>query len=188
MVVNRVVVAGLVLLFLFAPMGCSEQEGGSKAASQEGGAAVATMKAGIIDPCRLIPKADAERIMGTTLAEGPATEQKAVGLKICLYEAPDLDQGLFQVSLTQAAFMSEQVLAFGQSPTSIFNTTKEIFPQRTSVAGVGEEAFIAPPGLHILNRDYYLVVALGNTGRAQNRARLEEAGNIAVRNLNALLE
>jgi hypothetical protein len=188
MVVNRFVVAGLVLVFLFGSMGCSEQEGGSKATSQEGGAAVAAMQAGIIDPCRLISRADAERIMGTTLADGPATEQKAVGLKICLYEAPDLGQGLFQVSLTQAAFMSEQVLAFGQSPTSIFNTTKEIFPQRTPVAGVGEEAFIAPPGLHILSRDYYLVIALGNTDRAENRARLEEAGKIAVSNLNALLE
>lgn len=187
MVVNRFVVAGLALLFLFGPVGCSEQEGGSNATSPDGGAAAA-VKAGIIDPCRLIPRAEAERIMGTTLADGPSTEQKAVGLKICLYEASDLAQGLFQVSLTQAAFMSEQVLAFGQTPTSIFNTTKEIFPQRTPVAGVGEEAFIAPPGLHILNRDYYLVIALGNTGRAENRARLEEAGKIAVRNLNALLK
>jgi hypothetical protein len=188
MLVKRFVMASLVLFFLVGPMGCSEQESGGKATSQEGGAATAGMKAGIIDPCLLITKDEAERIMGTTLAEGPSSEQKAVGLKICLYEAPDLTQGLFQVSLTQAAFMNEQALSFGQNPTSIFTTIKENFPQRVPVQGVGEEAFIAPPGLHILYRGYYLGIALGNTDRAENRIKLEEAGKVAVSNLDRLLE
>jgi hypothetical protein len=140
----------------------------------------------LFEPCKLISKVEAEEIMGTALKEGQYSENKLVGQKICLYEAADSDSFAFlQISLTQDAFMAPKVLASGQSAKTIFSSIKDAFPDRESVGGIGDDAFLATPGLHVLKGDYYLTIGAGNL--KSNKGRLISAGEKAVANLEASL-
>jgi hypothetical protein len=140
----------------------------------------------LIEPCELISKAEAEKIMGTALKEGQQSENKVVGQKICLYEAADSDSfAFFQISLTQDAFIVPNVLASGQNAKTIFTSIKDAFPDRQGVAGIGDDAFLATPGLHVLKGGYYLTIGAGNL--KSNKGRLISAGDKAVANLGASL-
>lgn len=124
--------------------------------------------------------------MGTALKEGQYSENKVVGQKICLYEAADSDSFAFlQISLTQDAFIVPNVLASGQNAKTIFTSIKDAFPDREGVAGIGDDAFLATPGLHVLKGGYYLTFGAGNLKR--NKDRLISAGEKAVANLEASL-
>ena len=68
----------------------------------------------------------------------------------------------------------------GQSPKSIYSSIKNNFPNAVKVDGVGDEAFIAPPGLHILSGTYYVTIAVGNSNDTKNREILKNAGQKAV--------
>lgn len=140
----------------------------------------------LVEPCEIISKADAEAIMGTPLKEGRYSENKVVDQKICLYEAADEDSFSFlQISLTQDAFIAPNVLAAGQSSKTSFESIKEAFPDRENVGGIGDDAFIATPGIHILKGDYYLTIGAGNI--RSNKERLISAGKKAMENLQAAL-
>lgn len=140
----------------------------------------------LLEPCELISKAEAEEIMGTALKEGQYSENTVVGQKICLYEAAESGSFAFlQISLTQDAFMAPKVIAAGQSAKTIFSSIKEAFPDRESVGGIGDDAFLATPGLHLLKGDYYLTIGAGNL--KSNKGRLISAGEKAVANLEASL-
>ncbi|MFY9973043.1 MAG: hypothetical protein WAK53_02205 [Chromatiaceae bacterium] len=140
----------------------------------------------LLEPCELISKVEAEEVMGTGLKEGQYSENKVVGQKLCLYEAADTGSFAFlQIGLTQDAFMAPKVLASGQSAKTIFSSIKHAFPDRERVDGLGDDAFLAIPGLHVLKGDYYLTVGAGNIKR--NRLRLITAGEKAVANLEASL-
>lgn len=125
----------------------------------------------IIDPCDVIPQMVAEKIMGEKLKSGQLREQKATGQKICLYEAVEGNPfAMLQISLLQ-----------GQRAKKIFSVIKTNFPNYESVTGIGDDAFIATPGIHILKNDYYLTIAAGNLNR--NRAKVHVAGKKAVASL-----
>lgn len=122
----------------------------------------------IINPCDVITRDDAEKIMGEKLKSGQLQEQKAIGQKICLYEAADDNSfTMLQVSLLQ-----------GQRAKIIFAEIKANFPDHESVDGIGDDAFIATPGIHILRNDYYLCIAAGNLNR--NRDKVQVAGKMAM--------
>lgn len=130
----------------------------------------------IIDPCEVITQVDAEEIMGEKLKSGQLRKQKAIGQKICLYEAADDNSfAMLQVSLLQ-----------GQRAKKIFFEIKANFPDHESVNGIGDDAFIATPGIHILQNDYYLCIAAGNINR--NRGKVQVAGKKAVATLKMVLE
>jgi hypothetical protein len=130
----------------------------------------------IIDPCDVITQVDAEKIMGEKLKRGQLREQKAIGQKICLYEAVDDNSfTMLQVSLLQ-----------GQRAKEIFVEIKKNFPDHESVRGIGDDAFIATPGIHILKNDYYLTIAAGNLNR--NRDKVQVAGRKAVARLEMALK
>ena len=134
----------------------------------------------LIDACALIDKAQAMQLMGEPLADAEKKENKVVGQQICLYNSANQDSfRLFQISLTQQAFMP----ANGQSPQSIYEATRANFPDGIKVDGVGDDAFIAPPGLHILKDNYYITIAVGNSDDPENQKILKAAGKIAVENL-----
>jgi len=140
----------------------------------------------LVEPCELISKVDAEAIMGTALKEGQYSENKVVGQKICLYEAADKDSFAFlQISLTQDAFIAPKVLAAGQSSKTIFESIKDAFPDRENINGIGDDAFIATPGIHILKGGYYLTIGAGNIN--SNKSRLISAARRAIANLEASL-
>ncbi len=140
------------------------------------------MSAQLIEPCELITRMEAEEIMGEKMKDGQYSENKVVGQKICFYEAADENSFAFlQVSLTQNSFISPNVLASGQNTQTIFNSIKEAFPERQDIKGMGDDAFIATPGIHILKGDHYLTIGVGNINR--NKDKLTDAGAKAMANL-----
>ncbi|MBT8342996.1 MAG: hypothetical protein HKP58_19120 [Desulfatitalea sp.] len=136
----------------------------------------------LVEPCELIPKNEAESIMGTALQEGKYSENKKVGQKICIYEAENTNSFVFlQISLTQNGFISSNVLSSGQNAKAIYTSIKNAFPDRENISRIGDDAFIATPGIHILVGDYYLAIGAGNIMR--NKDKLIKAGDKAVANL-----
>ena len=137
-------------------------------------------QANLIEPCDLISKVDAQELMGEPLKDAENKENKAVGQKFCTYNAVNDDSfSLFQISITQQAFMPSD----GLSPKSIYETLKANFPEGVKVDGVGADAFIAPPGLHLIKDEYYITIAVGNSDDPKNRAILKAAGEKALQNL-----
>lgn len=144
------------------------------------------MSAQLIEPCELITRTEAEEIMGEEMKDGQYSENKVVGLKICFYEAADENSFAFlQISLTQNSFISPNVLASGQNVQTIYNSIKEAFPDRQDIKGMGDDAFIATPGIHILKGEYYLTIGVGNINR--NKDKLTDAGAKAMAKLEAVL-
>ncbi len=144
------------------------------------------MSAQLIEPCELITRTEAEKIMGEEMKDGKYSENKVVGQKICFYEAADENSFAFlQISLTQNSFISPNVLASGQNAQTIFNSIEEAFPDRLNIKGMGDDAFIATPGIHILKGDYYLTIGVGNINR--NKDKLTDAGAKAMTKLEAVL-
>ena len=139
----------------------------------------------LIEPCKLISKNEAESIMGTALREGEYSENKIVGQKICIYDAADKNSFVFlQISLTQNDFIAPSVISSGQNVNTIFTSIKNAFPDRENINEIGNDAFIATPGIHILKGDYYLTIGAGNI--KSNKDKLISAGAKAMANLEAL--
>ncbi len=139
-----------------------------------------SQKEKIIEPCALITKTDAEQLIGEPMKDPQKRDNKVVGQKLCIYESAKKDSfRFFQISLTQQAFMP----ANGQSPKSIYESLKANFPNAVKVEGIGDDAFIAPPGLHAIKGDYYITIGVGNSSDPKNREILKAAGKKAVDNL-----
>jgi hypothetical protein len=136
-----------------------------------------TASATLIEPATLISKEDAKALAGVDFGECAVTEQPVVGQKLCVY---DKGNSFLQVGLSQAAFMDKKTLASGSTPESMYKTTKEAFTKAESIAGVGDDNFLAPPGLHILKNGYYITISLG---MANDKEKLKAAGIKAVENL-----
>lgn len=135
-----------------------------------------------VEPCELLSKVEAEEVMETVLTEGKYSENRVVGQKLCLYEALDTDSFDFlQIGLTQDASMAPDTLASGQNARAIFASIKEAFPDRQNVIGIGDDAFFATPGIHVLKGGYYVTIGAGNIGR--NKGRLVNAAKKAIANL-----
>jgi hypothetical protein len=164
-----------VLLGTVLVAGC---DGGG--AANGGAAAGARAHGGLIDPCAVITREDAGKLMGTSFDAGKVEERKAVGLGLCIYHESGKGAAgaLVQVGLTQQPAMPAGTK---QTPETIFRSIRtEGFPDAPRLAGVGEDSFVAPPGVHILDRGVYLTVS---TGLAPNRERLEKVAALAVANL-----
>ncbi|MFH0781406.1 MAG: hypothetical protein V2B20_05570 [Pseudomonadota bacterium] len=132
----------------------------------------------IIEPAMIISREDAKALTGVGFDECTVKEQPAVGLKLCVYEK---DGAFLQIGLTQAMNMKS-----GNTPESIYNSIKGGFKDAAKIDGVGDDNFIAPPGLHILTNGYYLTVSLGLM--TKDREKLKTAGMKAVENLGKYLE
>jgi len=152
------------------------------AASQESAPA-----GNIIEPEQLIAKQEAEQLLGEAVGEGEKKEQPVVGQKIYFYDAQNEDSdGFLQISVTQLAFMKSS----SQTPESIYAATKEALietGEQRSIGGVGDEYFFGTPGLHILKDGYYLCIAAGNSDNGKVQEILEQAGALAVANLEKAL-
>ncbi len=141
----------------------------------------------IIEPEELISKEEAEQLLGETVKDGEKNEQAVVGQKICFYNAQNEDSlSYLQISITQTSFMKND----GQTPESIYTATKEALietGEQRQIDGVGDEYFFGTPGLHILTDGYYLCIAVGNSDEEKVQQMLEQAGALAVGNLEKIL-
>ena len=141
-------------------------------------------QATLIEPCELVSRTDVQQLMGEPFKDAEKKENKVVGQKFCIYHAEKDDSfGLFQIGITQQAFMPSG----GQSPKSIYETLKANFSNAVKVDGVGDDAFIAPPGLHMIKNGYYITISVGNSNIPKNRTILKAAGEKALQNLEGLV-
>jgi hypothetical protein len=163
---SSIVVLMVVTLFLVS---CDSKQGKTAADS-----------ATIIEPAKLLSKEDAKALTGVDFAECEVNERSVVGQKLCVY---DKGNSMVQVGLSQVAFMDKKTLDSGTTPESIYKTTKDAFSGAESIAGVGDDNFMAPPGLHILKNGYYITISLG---MANDKEKLKAAGMKAVANLDTL--
>lgn len=131
-----------------------------------------------IEPAMLITNADASELTGGSFSGCTASEQPAVGLKLCVY---DNGKDFLQIGLTRAAFMAENSR---REPKEIFNGIRAAFPDAAKIEGVGDDNFVAPPGIHILQGDSYISLSLGLMTRDQDK--LKAAALKAIENLNRL--
>ncbi len=194
---KKCVLLCLCLILLFAASACAASPSGSKAdepqqssASSKTGEEAQTsvseeaqqQTAAIIEPSALISQEEAQSLTGKKLGKTEDKEQPAVGLKLCAYESEDND--LLQVGLTQQAFMKNG----GNTPESIFKGILEAFPDAKKAEGVGDEAYFATPGIHIMKSGYYISISLGLQNEKEKEQKLIEAGKLAVVNLEAALK
>jgi hypothetical protein len=161
------VVATCLLLIITLFSGCENK---SKSKTEAGVAKV-------IEPSQILSKDDAKELTGVNFGEGTVKEQPKVGQKLCVYEK---DGAFLQVGITQTAFMDEKSRKFGNTPVSIYKSTKEAFQNAEKIDGIGNDNFLAPPGLHIVQDGYYLTVSFGVSN---DREKLKTAGMRAVANL-----
>ena len=182
---RTIVILLIVALIAVLPAGCSpgDSSGGAVKDTAADKNAVFTQ---LIEPEQLIVKEEAEELLGAAVANVQKSEQEVVGQKQCLYEfAGEASDRFLQVSLTQRAFIKNQNAEV--TPKFIFESIKDNFEaELVAIDGIGEEAFITTPGIHILQGDYYIVIAVGNTSNETNRDILKAAGAKAVRNLEQL--
>lgn len=133
-----------------------------------------------IEPCALVAKADAQQYLGQPVKDPEKKETAAVGLKLCVYNTVQEGSGkLLQIGITQQSFMPNN----GQTPQKLYAAIKGNFPNALKVDGIGSEAFIAPPGLHVLTGNYYLTVAVGNSNDPKNQELLKTIGKKIVAKL-----
>lgn len=182
----------IVLVFAFAGCGAPDTAGSGNeqnAQPQEKTDGVRS-SADIIEPEQIITLEEASGIMGMGLVMGVKTDNEVVGQKLCEYETADPEEYTsFQISVNQLAFMPLEQVENGITPDDIYLFTKDDFSDTLElVSGIGDDAFIDTPGLHLLYRGYYVLIALGNSDDPVNIERLKTAGQKAVANLDALLD
>ncbi|MBL6955760.1 MAG: hypothetical protein ISR54_02895 [Chlorobium phaeobacteroides] len=166
-----------LMVFTIALSSCSQD----KEMEKQPEPALTTSEYPLIEPCALVTRSEAETLLGEPVDDAEKSEQKVVGMKLCLYNPQNEDSwGFLQVSLTQPAFMP----ATGLPPSEIFHSIKDAMSDsRTDLEGFGDEAFIATGGLYILKGEYYITIGAGNIDRAEIQERLKAAGKIALGNL-----
>ncbi len=113
-----------------------------------------------IDPCDLLTHQEIDEIMGEKMKEGKLEEQKIAGTKRCLYEARDVNSfSLLQISIVE-----------GEKAKEYFSVIKKGFPNHEVIEDIGDDAFVATPGLHILTESYYITIAAGNLNKNKDKA------------------
>lgn len=176
--IKRIIIIGVVCITVLSTAACAASSGnGTETNSQP----TQNTQKQMIEPSQLISKAEAESILGVSLGEGETKEQKAVGLKLCNYES---DDQMLQVGLTQQAMMLQGSTS---TPESLFRSIVENFSDAAKVEGVGDEAYYATPGMHILKDGYYITISTGLNSSKNDQTELKEAGEIAVANLEKLI-
>jgi hypothetical protein len=161
----------------------------------------------MIEPDKLISKAEAETLVGNGLGDGEIDLNTAAGMKQCFYNGDSKKKEHFlQISVTQQALMPSPTM----KPQTAFDALKGISPQSSSpkssssqtptptpqsspsaviaqVTGIGDDAYIANPGIHIMYKGYYISIAVGDPSIPANQDILKAAGKLAVENLQKML-
>lgn len=119
------------------------------------------------DPCALLTREEATTLVGEAIGVPERQDShNPLGQKMCLYPAES--SRLLQLSVIRDADIHARIRQRGQSAATVFHTTEEMLAPVETVAGVGDQAFWATPGLHLLKGETYLVVSVGNTSKREN--------------------
>lgn len=148
----------------------------------------------VIEPTALISKAEAEVLLNTMLKDDtdnkpePTTSPAATpaplakGMKMCYYGAAGKNAPFMQVTVYEKGLVG----AGAQEPRHVYDTLKHSVTP-VAVPGLGEDAFIAAPGIHIAYQGYYIMIAVGDPTVPANVEILKNAGAKAVENLMKVL-
>jgi hypothetical protein len=179
-----------IVLFLVAAvvmmlscLGCGEDRKTDRA--EKAGSAVPGVenRAGATTPCSLISKAQVEEIFGEPFHEGEdrSLEKNPLGQRICFWNtAASRSFRFLQVSIIKTSAMPAGT---GAGAETIFRQTRENLTPIQAVANVGDEAFWGTMGLHLLQGDAYINIAVGNSNRLGNLQIAKRVAVIVLSNL-----
>jgi hypothetical protein len=169
-----------------------------------------------IPPDRLISRGEAEALVGNALKEptvrptarpiaqqytpvpgstlspsvAPTASPALIEYVMCFYDSAVKGDRFLQISVLQnTPYMAAQ----GIPVKNLFDRLRSPGPGVMSdptlmvVENVGDEAYILPPGIHIMFQGYYIVIGVGDPVDPDNEKILVEAGRLAVKNLAAIL-
>ena len=139
-----------------------------------------------IKPGQLISAQEAAQLLGvekipeqTAGAATPPNGIAAEGMSFAFYDAGD---GRFlQVTVHQRA---EDLKTIGV-PKDLYDRLKRNAKDPVALEGVGDDAFITAPGLHMMANGYYVVIAVGDPTVAKNVEILKNAGKLVADKLAA---
>ena len=139
----------------------------------------------VIEPEQLISKQDAEDFLGAPVDDGEKTQMESSGQKTVYFDAQEGD-GFLQISLSQSALMPQGSTI---TPEEVYQGAKAGLDDTSDVdiSDIGDECFTGTPGLHIVSDGYYIVIAAGNSDDPAVQEVLKKAGELAVRNLKAII-
>lgn len=143
-----------------------------------------------VDPQKLISRAEAEQLVGNALKDPDKDKINGIpseGMTFCLYDTEATNGRFLQVSVFQRTetYNGDPRAVFDALKTPAANSTAQ--PAIAAVSGVGDEAFIADPGLHMMYKGYYILIAVGDPRDPANQEILKAAGKKAAENLDKLL-
>lgn len=96
------------------------------------------------------------------------------GMTFAFYNAGD---GMFlQVALYQRIEDNKNI----KFPKDVYERLKRNTVSPVAVEGIGDDAFIAPPGLHMLVDGYYVMIAVGDPADTKNVEILKKAGELVA--------
>ena len=135
---------------------------------------------------------------------GPTQTPSYSNFMMCYYDSAVKGGRFLQISVMQVtpqmAAQSGQAGLGDLSALGQFNAMKGKGPSTTGdptmmivSSIIGEkfetvDAFILPPGIHLYYRGYYIVIGVGDPSDAANEQILEKAGQLAVHNLDRILD
>jgi len=156
-----------VLLFV---AGCGDSGKAVAPQGDAGGAKETETAKGLIDPCTLLTKAEAEAALGEQVKEPEFTDTKnPLGQKLCLYSPVSENTGRFiQIGLVQNEGMGKNLRDQGYNVEQLYTETKKNLTDAKPVSGIGDEAFWGTNGLHILKGNVYLNISVGNSSKPEN--------------------
>ncbi|MBN2346134.1 MAG: hypothetical protein JXO51_07055 [Candidatus Aminicenantes bacterium] len=156
--------------------GCSEK-GSDGQAGPAGAAAPRAASSAVTAPCALIVKAQVEAIFGEPFQEGEdkSRERHPLGQRICFWNTAK--PGSFR--FLQVSIIRTSAMPAGKSPgaAAIFRQTRETLTPIQDVVDVADEAFWGTMGLHLLQGEAYVNIAVGSSDQPGN---LEIAKKVAA--------
>ncbi len=139
-----------------------------------------------VNPCDLVTKAEVEALAGEAMAAPDLQEQAMIGQRICFFSAASDDSFRFvQVTLQQLASMPEAMVKAGRTPRQNFDGIRDMLETTIPVEGVGDEAYIGTPGLHVMVGEVYLGIDVGNSDDPANQVMLKKLAAMVVPRLEA---
>jgi hypothetical protein len=136
-----------------------------------------------LDPCKLLPKEDAQAALGKPVSDGKLTESNnPLGQKLCFYAASAAtDPASIQLSVITTGGLSDQMKNNKWSAKQQFTSSKNLGPF-TAFPGMGEDAFVRGPTLSVLKGDTtidIMIVGL-NSGSPEHTNALRVAATRIV--------
>lgn len=138
-----------------------------------------------VQPEQLISAQEAAQLLGVEKipeqSAGATTPPNSIAKEGMFFAFYDAGDGRF-LQLTVHQRIEEKTSGV---PKDLFDRLQRNAKDLVAVEGVGDSAFIAAPGLHMMANGYYVVIAVGDPTAAKNVEILKNAGKLVADKLAA---